>query len=177
MPRIVLKCPYLKGGAKRTTAHLSNLVTYMATRSGVEKLSKAKMKHPTKLKQEELIQLIISEFPEAKKLFEYEDYISNRTAENASEFISIALEQNLDKIGQRKNYVDYIANRPRVERMGTHGLFTGGDDEIVLSKIADEVANHTGNVWIPIVSLKREDAIRTGYDKAEAWHNMLSYYL
>ncbi len=31
---------------------------------------------------------------------------------------SIALEQNLDKIGQRKNYVDYIANRPRVENMG-----------------------------------------------------------
>lgn len=48
------------------------------------------------------------------------------------EFISIALEQNIDKIGQRKNYIDYIANRPRVQRMGTHGLFTCGDDEIVL---------------------------------------------
>lgn len=176
MPRIILKCPYLKGGGQKTSAHLSNLVTYMATRNGVEKLSKTKANLPHTLKQEDLIQQIINEFPEAKTLFEYEDYTQNKTVENASEFISIALEQNLDKIGQRKNYVDYIANRPRVERMGTHGLFTGGDDEIVLSRIAEEVANHLGNVWIPIISLRREDAIRTGFDKAESWHNMLSYF-
>src|SRR5665648_68608 len=176
MPRIILKCPYLKGGGEKTSSHLSNLVTYMATRNGVEKLSKTKANLPCTLKQEDLIQQIIKEFPEAKTLYEYEDYIENKTVENASEFISIALEQNLDKIGQRKNYVDYIANRPRVQRMGTHGLFTGGDDEIVLSRIADEVANHSGNVWIPIISLRRTDAIRTGFDNAESWHNMLSYF-
>lgn len=176
MPRIILKCPYLKGGGEKTSAHLSNLVTYMATRNGVEKLSKIKANLPCTLKQEDLIQQIIKEFPEAMKLFEYEDYIENKTVENASEFISFALEQNLDKIGQRKNYVDYIANRPRVQRMGTHGLFTGGDDKIVLSRTAEEVANHTGNVWIPIISLRRTDAIRTGFDNAESWHNMLSYF-
>lgn len=176
MPRIILKCPYLKGGGEKTSAHLSNLVTYMATRNGVEKLSKTKANLPCTLKQEDLIQQIIKEFPEAKKLFEYEDYIENKTVENASEFISFALEQNLDKIGKRKNYVDYIANRPRVQRMGTHGLFTGGDDKIVLSRTAEEVANHTGNVWIPIISLRRTDAIRTGFDNAESWHNMLSYF-
>lgn len=175
MPRIVLKCPYLKGGTKKAAVHLSNLVTYMASRSGVEKLPKGKSILPSTLKQEDLIQQIINEFPEAKSLFEYEDYIENMTVENASEFITIAVDQNMDKIGQRKNYVDYIANRPRVERVGSHGLFTGGDDEIVLSRIAEEVANHSGNVWIPIISLRREDAIRTGYDRAEAWHNMLSY--
>lgn len=176
MPRIILKCPYLKGGGEKTSAHLSNLVTYMATRNGVEKLSKTKANLPCTLKQEDLIQQIIKEFPEAMKLFEYEDYIENKTVENASEFISIALEQNLDKIGQRKNYVDYIANRPRVQRMGAHGLFTGGDDKIVLSRTAEEVANHTGNVWIPIISLRRTDAIRTGFDNAVSWHNMLSYF-
>lgn len=175
MPRIILKCPYLKGGGEKTSAHLSNLVTYMATRNGVEKLSKTKANLPCTSKQEDLIQQIIKEFPEAKKLFEYEDYNENKTVENASEFISIALEQNFDKIGQRKNYVDYIANRPRVQRMGAHGLFTGGDDKIVLSKTAEEVANHSGNVWIPIISLRRTDAIRTGFDNAESWHNMLSY--
>lgn len=109
-------------------------------------------------------------------MFEYEDYIENSTIENASEFISIAIEENLDKIGKRKNYVDYIANRPRVERMGKHGLFTGGGDSLVLSRIADEVANHEGNVWTPIISLRREDAVRLGFDNAESWHNMLSYY-
>ncbi len=175
MTRIILKCPYLKGGGEKTSAHLSNLVTYMATRNGVEKLSKIKANLPCTLKQENLIQQIIKEFPEAMKLFEYEDYIENKTVENASEFISFALEQNLDKIGQRKNYVDYIADRPRVQRMGAHGLFTGGDDKIVLSRTAEEVANHSGNVWIPIISLRRTDAIRTGFDNAESWHNMLSY--
>lgn len=176
MPRIVLKCPYLKGGTKKSAAHLSNLVTYMGTRSGVEKLPKERSSLPSTLKQGDLIQKIINEFPEAKKLFEYEDYIESKTVENASEFITMALEQNMDKIGQRENYVDYIANRPRVQRMGTHGLFTGGDDEIVLSRIAEEVSNHPGNIWVPIISLRREDAIRTGFDKAEAWHNMLSYF-
>ncbi|NNJ32055.1 MobP3 family relaxase [Lacrimispora defluvii] len=176
MPRLILKCPYLKSGTEKVAAHLSNLITYMATRSGVEKLSKGNSNLPSTVNQEELIKQIIKEFPGSKNLFEYEDYIENKTIENASEFITISLEQNLDKIGQRKNYVDYIANRPRVERMGPHGLFTGGDDEIVLSRIAEEVANHTGNVWIPIISLRREDSISTGYDIAESWHNMLSYF-
>ena len=111
MPRIVLKCPYLKGGTKKSAAHLSNLVTYMATRSGVEKLPKERSSLPSTLKQEDLIQRIINDFPEAKKLFEYEDYIERKTVENASEFITMALDQNIDKIGQRENYVDYIANR------------------------------------------------------------------
>jgi len=176
MPRIILKCPYLKGGTKKASAHLSNLVTYMATRNGAEKLTVENRNLPFTKKQENLINQIIKEFPNTKNLFEYEDYIENKTIENASEFISIALEQNLNKINKRKNYVDYIANRPRVERMGTHGLFTGGDDEILLSRIAEEVANHTGNVWTPIISLRREDAVHTGFDKAEVWHNMLSYY-
>ncbi len=176
MPRLILKCPYLRGGTAKASAHLSNLVNYISTRSGVEKLTEKNRNLPSTVKQEKLIEQIIKEFPETKNLFEYEDYIKNKTIENASEIISIALEQNLDKIGQRKNYVDYIANRPRVEKMGTHGLFTGGDDAIVLSRVADEVANHTGNVWTPIISLRREDAIHTGYDRAEAWHNMLSYF-
>ncbi len=176
MPRIILKCPYLKGGTAKASAHLSNLVNYISTRSGVEKLTEKNRNLPSTAKQADMIEQIIKEFPGTKNLFEYEDYIKNKTIENASEFISIALEQNLDKIGQRKNYVDYIANRPRVEKMGTHGLFTGGDDTIVLGRVADEVANHTGNVWTPIISLRREDAIRTGYDSAEAWHNMLSYF-
>ncbi len=176
MPRIILKCPYLKVGTAKASAHLSNLVNYVSTRNGVEKLTEKNINLPSTAKQADLIEQIIREFPGTKNLFEYEDYIKNKTIENASEFISIALEQNLDKIGQRKNYVDYIANRPRVEKMGTHGLFTGGDDAIVLSRVADEVANHTGNVWTPIISLRREDAIRTGYDSAEAWHNMLSYF-
>ena len=176
MARLILKCPYLKGGSDKTSAHLENLVNYIATRDGVEKIKVENKNLSSTKKQEELIAQIVKEFPATKNLFEYEDYIENSTIENASEFISIAIEENLDKIGKRKNYVDYIANRPRVERMGKHGLFTGGGDSLVLSRIADEVANHEGNVWTPIISLRREDAVRLGFDNAESWHNMLSYY-
>jgi len=176
MPRLILKCPYLKGGSKSTSAHLENLVNYIATRDGVEKIGVENKNLSSTTKQEELIAQIIKEFPSTKNLFEYEDYIRDSTIENASEFISVALEQNFDKIGKRKNYVDYIANRPRVEKMGKHGLFSGGDNSLVLSKIADEVANHQGNVWTPIISLRREDATRLDFDNAESWHNMLSYY-
>ena len=113
MPRVIFKCPHIKGGG-RSAAHLSNYVKYAATREGVE------------------------------------------------------------QIAQRENYVDYIANRPHVQKVGTHGLFTAGDDPLVLSRIADEVANHPGVVWLPIISLKREDAARLGFDNAACWQKLLS---
>lgn len=176
MARLILKCPYLKGGSKRASAHLGNLVNYIATREGVEKLGvKNESISPTP-KQHELISQIVKEFPNTKDLFEYEDYIEDSTIENATEFISIAVEQNVENISKRKNYVDYIANRPRVEKIGKHGLFTGGGDDLIISKVADEFGNHEGNIWTPIISLRREDATRLGFDNAESWHNMLSYY-
>lgn len=173
MARIILKCPYLKGGGK-TAAHLNNLVKYIATRDGVEKMESAhRLWHSTK-KQQELIAQILREFPDAKDLFEYEDYCENPNRGNASEFISIALEQNLDQISGREKYLDYIANRPRVERLDSHGLFTAGDAPLVLSQVADEVSSHTGNVWTPIISLRREDAGKFGFENAAAWKALLS---
>ena len=56
-----------------------------------------------------------------KEMLEYEDYQRKPTIENASEFIFCALEQNLDIAATRKNYVDYLAHRPRVEKIGEHG--------------------------------------------------------
>ncbi|WP_317855975.1 MobP3 family relaxase [Chakrabartyella piscis] len=73
-----------------------------------------------------------------------------------------------------QKYVDYIANRKGVEKFSNHGLFTSGNDKIILSKVQEDVANHTGNIWLPIISLTREDAIRTGFDNGTAWKNMLS---
>ena len=174
MARIILKCPYLKGGNVKTAAHLGHLVKYIATREGVEKIKNGhELWHSTK-RQQELISQILREFPDARELFEYEDYLTKPNRENASEFITIALEQNLDRIGDREKYLDYIANRPRVEKIDTHGLFTGGDDPLVLSQVAEEVSAHTGNVWIPIISLRREDAARMGFDSAHAWKALLS---
>lgn len=174
MARLILKCPYLKGGSKKAAAHLNHLVKYIATREGVEKISSGReLWHATK-KQQSLIQEILREFPDTKELYEYEDYLENPNRENASEFITIALEQHLDKLGDWEKYLDYIANRPRVEKFDSHGLFTGGDEPLVLAQVAEEVSAHTGNVWTPIISLRREDAARLGYDNARAWKALLS---
>ncbi|WP_313527762.1 MobP3 family relaxase [Anaerotignum sp.] len=173
MPRVILKCPYLKSG---NTTHKENLVKYIATRDGVQKISVRNKNCPSTRKQEQLITQILKEFPDTKNLFEYEDYLQNKTMENASEFITIALEHNLDVVAKKENYVDYIANRPRVEKLSSHGLFNGGSDEIVLSKVAKEVAEHGGNIWTPIISLRREDAVSTGFDNAQRWKDYLASY-
>lgn len=72
-----------------------------------------------------------------------------------------------------EHLIQYIAKRPRAERHGAHGLFTDADVPINLSKVAEEVANHDDNVWTHIISLRREDAARLGYDNAYAWRNLL----
>ena len=121
MPRLIVKIPYTKGRARKTSSHLKNYVRYMATREGAEKLPSPDFQ-------------------------------------------------------QKKNYMDYIAARPRAERVSGHALFSGTGEPITLSQVAEEVANHPGNVWKPIISLQREDAERLGYDNAQAWKNLLSGY-
>jgi len=152
---------------------LANLVEYVATREGVEKIDDSFRTLPATKNQQQLISEILKMLPDTADIFEYEDYLNNPTRENASEFISIALENNLDLIGKKKNFVDYIANRPRVEKFGSHGLFTDEGVPVVLSKVADEVSNHSGNVWTNIISLRREDAERLGYDNAKSWQDLI----
>lgn len=168
MPKIIFKCRYLKNGT-----HAANLVEYMATREGVEKLPPQVRSRPATEKQRHLIGDLLSQFPSTTDLFEYEDYLAKPTVENASEFITAATEQNMDQLGHQDVYVQYIATRPRVEKAGTHGLFSDDGEPIILSKVVDEVAHHKGNVWTPIISLRREDAARLGYDHAAAWMDIL----
>ena len=174
MPRIIFKCPHIKSGGQKSAAHRSHLVKYIATREGVELPEKGN--GPATQKQIEMVQKLIREFPLSKGMFEYEDYLESPTRRNASEFISRALEDNLDELAKRENYLEYIAQRPRVQMVGSHGLFTGGKEDVVLSRVAAEIAKHPGVVWLPIISLKREDAARLGYDNAENWQALLSGY-
>ena len=169
MPRIIFKCRYIKNAAE----HLENLVTYIATREGVEKIPPGSRTLPVTKKQKQLMANLLSQFPDTADLFEYEDYLKQPTVENASEFITAALDQNLDQLSHQEVYVNYIATRPRAEKLGTHGLFSDEDTPLVLSKVAEEVSQHTGNVWTPIISLQREDAARLGYDNATAWMALL----
>ena len=96
---------------------------YIATREGVEKIDDSQRHAPATIKQQELIMRILRDFPDAKESHEYEDYRSEKTVGNASEFITHALEENMDRIADSKTYADYIATRPRAERFGSHGLF------------------------------------------------------
>ena len=173
MPRIIFKCPYLKGGTK-SASHLNNYVRYMATREGAQHLSPDLTQCPATPSQKQLVERLLQDFPLSRGLFEYEDYVAAPTQGNASEFITRALEDNADQIAKRENYVDYIASRPRAQRRGNHALFTDTDAPLVLSQIAGAVAHHPGNIWLPIISLRREDAARLGYDDAAQWRELLT---
>jgi len=173
MPRLIFKCPYIKGKSKRASAHLKNMVNYIATRDGAERIDPGNKNLPATEKQKELIEQLAREFPLSRGLFEYQDFVQTPTQGNASEFITRALEDNLNQIAKRENYLEYIAKRPRAIRMGAHGLFNGSENSIVLSQVAEEIAQHPGNVWLPIISLRREDAERLGYDNAENWRSLL----
>ena len=176
MPRIIFKCPYIKPGTGKAAAHLNNYVRYVATRDGTELLTPDKASLPATKKQRAMVERLLKDFPMTCELFEYEDYQSSLTRGIASEFITRAIEDNYDQIAKRENYVSYIAQRPRAERIGAHGLFNDSGESITLSKVAEEVANHPGNVWLPIISLRREDAARLGYDNAKQWQRFLSSY-
>ena len=170
MAKIILKSRYLRAGSRQ---HSEHLIQYIAKREGVQKIDDT-WKHQSATKeQQKLIEELVRDFPETKDSFEYRDYISKPSKGTASEFISRAIDDNVDLIGKRENYVSYIAKRPRTERHGAHGLFTDADVPINLSKVAEEVVNHEGNVWTHIISLRREDAARLGYDNAYAWRNLL----
>lgn len=176
MPRLIFKCPYIQGGSKKAAAHLSNYVRYMATREGAQRLPEQTVQLPATKKQRQMVERILRDFPLSRGTFEYEDYAAAPTRGNASEFISRALEDNYDRAAKKENYVQYIAGRPRAQRTGAHALFTGSDESLTLTQVAEEVAHHPGNVWLPILSLRREDAARLGYDDAERWKSLLTGY-
>lgn len=170
MPKIIFTSRYLRDAPPE---QLENYVRYVSTREGVEKVEGSRDSLPATAQQNDLIRQIVRDFPSVKEMLEYTDFLLRPTMGNASEFISCALEQNLDLIGKRENYVDYIANRPRVERLGDHGLFADAGKAVVLKQVQEEVAGHKGAVWTHVISLQREDAARLGYDSAAQWMSLL----
>lgn len=78
-----------------------------------------------------------------------------------------------DCLINRKAYADYIATRPRAERFGSHGLFTDYGVQVQLSKVSEELDRHKGNIWTAIISIRREDAERLGFNTGARWRDML----
>lgn len=170
MPKLITKFGYLKGKAKKNPGGYAK---YVATREGVEKIDESFKLSPRTRKQADLIARILRDFPDTKEMHEYDDYQKEPNLGNATEFITRALEDHAHEMTQEKTYADYIATRPRVEKSGTHGLFT--DDGIVvnLSEVSSEMNQHEGNVWTCIISLRREDAERLSFNSGERWRDML----
>lgn len=169
MARLIVKSPYIKCTGSGSTAGAGGYLHYIGTREHVQKL--ADDRPPTR-KQEQLIAKLAKDFPAVKELDEYSNYEVNKTKANASALITMALEENWSAVGQRDGYMQYIATRPRAERLSSHGLF-GDEDNVNLGAAMAELDAYTGNVWTHIISLKREDAARLGYDNANAWRNLI----
>ena len=170
MAKLIFTSRYLRDAPP---AQMENYIRYIGTREGVEKMDTSKHYLPATINQKQMIKQLLRDIPEAKEMLEHEDYQRKPTIGTASEFISCALERNLNLIAKCKNYVDYIAGRPRVERIGEHGLFTDEGEPVILRQVQKEVAEHKGVVWTHVISLRREDAARLGDDSAAQWMALL----
>ena len=96
----------------------------------------------------------------------------NRTRSRGGYAKYIATREGAESPGV-EGYMAYMATRPRVEKQGSHGLFTSAGEPVVLAQVARELDSHRGPVWTLIVSLRREDAQRLGYDSASRWRDLL----
>ena len=170
MARLITKFKYLKPNARQS---VGGYAKYIATREGVDKIDDSFKLSPSSQKQRQLIGKILRDFPDSQEMLEYEDYVKEPTVGNASEFIARALEDNAYEVMHTKTYADYIATRPRAQRFGTHGLFTDDGVPVKLNAVSEELNRYGGNVWTVIISLRREDAERLGYNTGERWRDML----
>ena len=164
MARLILKSPYLKpGGTKSPGGYLK----YIATREGVEMAEDTTRHLPATAEQKKQIAKLLKQHKDCKDSHEYQDYLANPTRGNADAFISSIMELHGDA-PQRDVYLRYIDERP-----GSNGLFTDDGVPIVLSQVQKEMNEHPGNIWTHIISLRREDAERLGYNTPDAWMHLL----
>ena len=170
MARLILKSPYLK---PNTPGHLANYTRYIATREGVQMPDDSKRYLPSTGFQQKVIIELLKSYSDSKELYEYEDYQKNPTRKNADDLILRIAESHGELFGTRQKYVAYIATRPKVEKLAEHGLFTDEGVPVVLSQVAKDISEYQGNVWTHIISLRREDAERLGYNRVEQWQALL----
>lgn len=176
MPRIIFISRYLKNAGK---GKVKNYVKYIATRPHAEKFSMEDMEAATE-KQIQWIEKELKKNPELKERcqFIYEDYLQRPTRVNATELISSIAEQNIFLLGEIDNYVGYLAKRPGAERSEQgHALWNGSDETIDLNKVAKMTSEHKGIIWTHVISIRREDATRLGFDHADAWRDIVKSHV
>ena len=130
MAGVFFSSPYLKGG--KQSAKLANLTKYISTREGVELLKDTDSDLPATKQQQDFITRLLKAFPDTHEMPEYEDYKAECSQKNAAEFISQVQENSGYLLDKRENYVDYVANRPGVKKLGEHGLWNADGKVSVL---------------------------------------------
>ena len=191
MPKIIVTSRYIAPSVPKS--HLEYYTKYIATRPGVvinntnsvgiEPQKPSNPNDPVSEKQKQMIDQLLQDFKDAKKLFEYEDYINNPTQGTASDLISAVIDRNADIVIGKSAYTHYLGERPGVVKDGEHGLFSQDGQSVDLNKVAQEVAAHRGNVWTHVVSLRRSDAELSGYAyndeqiTADAWRSLVRRHI
>lgn len=161
----------------RTAANASRLIT-RATEYvfGLNEDGETKNSSPATRAQRERIREFVEKVPAIRQTPEYMDYMANKTRENASEVLSHALEVALDSAADPETLrimLNYIAERPGVVKDGEkqHGLFCSeGTADLEAEK--DAIAEHKGNIYSMVFSLRRADADTLGYDGQEMWRDL-----
>ena len=108
------------------------------------------------------------------KLIVISRYIKPNAHKRFGNFIKyIATREGVENPAQsreldREIFMNYLDTRPN-----SHGLFNEKDEPIILENVSKEVANHAGAIWTHIISLRRDDAERMGYNTLDAWKNLV----
>jgi ABC-type arginine transport system ATPase subunit len=99
MAKIILNCRYFKSGKNKKSV-LSNLVKYIATRDGVQKIE-IKEENFSKIqteRQQQLIKQLEKNYGMIYTAPEYEDYKKEPTQKNASEYINALIDNHFSEL-------------------------------------------------------------------------------
>ena len=171
MARIVLISPYLKGG--QNAAKLAQRTRYVATRPGVELLADERSTLPATKKQQEFIARLLKSFPPAGNSLSTRNIWITPPGATPPRLSSRCRRIIWRHWIKRKISSTTSPTAPASRRTAS----TGCGMPTVRYKISRRryggVAEHTGNVWTPVIALRREDAERLGYDSAKNWQALV----
>lgn len=185
--KLILNSRYFRvaksGNHKLTKEHVAYLVGYVGTRESVSLNSDnvtAQIEKATE-KQKHTIEVLKEKCRgDYKDTHEYADYLKTQSKAAASQLISRLSELTLlengvyTDDGLSPQMVSYVGTRPSVDikKGQQHGLFSSYEN-VDLKTAMDEISNHKGNVWTHVISLRREDADRLGYNSQEPWKQLV----
>lgn len=184
MANLVMFSDFLKSSEN---SHVIDNLNYMSTREGVElngigeflkrfdkPLDVSTADQNISQKQFNFINQLTKAYPDLKEQFSYQEFLKNQNMYRASLFLSESVKQLSEKEKSNPIYMKYISERPGVSKLKNeiHGLF----DASGIANLKDyekELTGYKGNVFRNIISLRREDAVLTGFDTQMSWKNLI----